>query len=332
MKIRTKLLSALLSVLLLLPAFPFTAGAVDTVDINVCVPDAAVASGQTFTAEVRFADPSQLGSRVVAGLQVEIGFDTGKLSTSKAAVVVDPSFAEECGSFSGKGVTAGGKVIFVAIRDGFSASTGFSSSLTGIFSVTFTAKTDVANVYDLFSASAISAVLGDSSAVEVDGTIKAVKAAAGSLADLATGSLGYTANASIGGKAVGDVLTGVGNDTTLSALKSQFGTNPSQEIKVKTAGGEYLSSSDVVKTGMTVELYENGSLVESAVVIVKGDGDCSGACDVFDAVIVLSWIVDPEKNPLSPAALLALDADGSNGNDVFDAVAILTFIVKGSWS
>ncbi len=65
--------------------------------------------------------------------------------------------------------------------------------------------------------------------------------------------------------------------------------------------------------------------------LVRGDADSSGACDVFDAVTVLSYIVDSVKNPLTSEQLSAADADLSGGVDVFDAVAILTYIVKGGW-
>ncbi len=65
---------------------------------------------------------------------------------------------------------------------------------------------------------------------------------------------------------------------------------------------------------------------------VRGDADSSGVCDVFDAVAVLSYIVDRDNDPLTPVQLIAADADGSKSVDVFDAVAILTYVVNGSWS
>ena len=64
---------------------------------------------------------------------------------------------------------------------------------------------------------------------------------------------------------------------------------------------------------------------------VRGDGDGNGNCDVFDAVLILSYIVSPANAPLTETGRNALNVDGSDKVDVFDAVGILTYIVKGAW-
>ncbi len=63
--------------------------------------------------------------------------------------------------------------------------------------------------------------------------------------------------------------------------------------------------------------------------VVRGDGDGNGVCDVFDAVRILSYIVS--QGSLTRNEKLAMNVDGSSNVDVFDAVAILTFIVSGEW-
>ena len=63
--------------------------------------------------------------------------------------------------------------------------------------------------------------------------------------------------------------------------------------------------------------------------VIKGDGDGNGVCDVFDAVKILSHIVS--SGALTRSEKLALNVDGSDKVDVFDAVSILTYIVKGAW-
>ena len=122
-----------------------------------------------------------------------------------------------------------------------------------------------------------------------------------------------------------------GKETAFSSLASLFTLPEGTEIRISLPGGESPDPSAPIRTGTVIELLRGEETVESLPCLIKGDGDGSGTCDVFDAVSLLTWIVNGEANPLRAAARCALNVDGSDTVDVFDAVAILTYIVRGGW-
>ena len=300
----------------------------DPVQIGIAVPDKAVESGESFAVEVKFLSPAQLASNVAVGVQVNLAFDSAKLSASVSDIKLDSKFEKECGSFVGKNIQ-GGNLVFVAIKDGFSATSGFSSSLSGIFSVTFTAKEKIENAYNLISVATTTALLGDASANEISSTVSFVKAAESSFETaFASSSVTYTEENEFGGSALGNTLAGFSEPTTLSALQAEATLGAAAEIKVKN-GDNYIGASDKIGTGMVAELWEAGAMIESAIIIVKGDGDGNGLSDVFDAVMILEGIITPAKR--TAIENCALDVDGTSACDVFDAVGVLEHIVKGTW-
>ncbi len=127
-------------------------------------------------------------------------------------------------------------------------------------------------------------------------------------------------------------LEGVGYGKTGDEIRSLFSIPDGAEIRFKDPDGSAHDPSKPVGTGTIVELWSGGTMIDSLIVIIKGDGDGNADSDVFDAVALMSWIVSAEKNPLADHFLYALNVDGSSAVDVFDAVSILTYIVKGSWT
>ncbi len=118
---------------------------------------------------------------------------------------------------------------------------------------------------------------------------------------------------------------------TVSSLASLLRLPEGTKIRIVSPPGTETGPFDPPGTGITIELLRGEKTVDALPCLVKGDGDGNGECDVFDAVALLSWIVNGEANPLRAAARCALNVDGSDAVDVFDAVSILTFIVRGGW-
>ncbi len=126
-------------------------------------------------------------------------------------------------------------------------------------------------------------------------------------------------------------LEDFGERKTQAEVAALFSIPGGAELRFAGPNGSALDPSLFVGTGTAVELFWKTTKIDSLIAVVKGDGDGNGSCDVFDAVALLSYVVDPVKVPLSDAALYALNVDASGEVDVFDAVEVLTFIVRGNW-
>lgn len=320
-----KKLSLLLVSLLLAVCFSISALATDgTVNIDVLVPRGSVAAGDTFDVSVVFRDGSQLGSNLVSGVQVEIEFDTAKLSSSTENIALNAAFAEECGSFHGEKVLPEGKVIFVAIKKDFTEETGFSSSLSEIFKVTFTAKAAISDLTEVITVSAIPAVLGDSYANEVENVTEVKTTGISSVIETADESL-----AVFGSTEAGFILQS-DEAKSATAMTSLFAVSAPYEVKIR-RGANYVTGTAKVYTGDVVELWNGSSVVDSAEIAVKGDVQASGDVNVFDAVKTLKAAT--HSATLTPSEIIAADTVASNGSiNVFDALAILKYVVNRKWN
>ena len=76
-----------------------------------------------------------------------------------------------------------------------------------------------------------------------------------------------------------NLLQSVKPVTTVQTLLSQF---VNQDLKVLDSDGNTLSETDVVGTGMTVNLYSGESLADSVTIVILGDLDGNGEVDTND--------------------------------------------------
>lgn len=324
------LISAMLASLLSVFAF-----AANPVEIVIELPDTAVNSGQTFVASVRFANPTALNSTVVAGMQIEIGYDGTKLATDNDSIAVNSKLNEGVNASIALAnvVQNDKKVIFVAVKNTFTETSGYTSDLSDIFTISFKALTNISNVFNSITFTSKTAILGDGKAQAVPSVVNVVKAASasGTLSSITGGGLTYVESPQFNGVALGaSAVRDIGDNTTLAQLKAKFATSGTQEIKVKKTSGSYINNTDKVATGMTIELWDGGVLAESALAIVKGDTNGDGSTNVFDAIESLKYIVDT-SHPLSNAMKYAGKLSGTGNINVFDAIEILKYVINGSW-
>ncbi len=74
-------------------------------------------------------------------------------------------------------------------------------------------------------------------------------------------------------------IQGISSDSSVSALKKKFaGAN----IVIRNAEGRQLENNQMVGSGCTINLLKDGTVVDRAVVLIKGDADGNGEIDVMD--------------------------------------------------
>ncbi len=112
-------------------------------------------------------------------------------------------------------------------------------------------------------------------------------------------------------------VLGVRDRTTAAELLEQFETG---ELEVMDAQGNVITDGQIVGTGATVNLNQNGQLFECVTVVVLGDMDGNGMVDTTDYLRVKS-ILRHAFNP-SKAQRLAADVDGNNKINTTDYVRI----------
>ncbi|MBE6564988.1 MAG: hypothetical protein E7655_06925 [Ruminococcaceae bacterium] len=319
-----KIVVLALAVMTMFTLLAVGASAADSVDVVVSVPTAAVAKDGQFTVDVKFKDASELTANVVAGLQIELQIDKAKFAVAKEDVTIDEALKSAAGSFYGYSVSSSGKIVFVAIKDDFTASSGFSG-VNNIFSVKLTALADIANPSDeiAISGSTAKLVVGNGSANQLSGTITKAGASANvTFATATPAELKYIADATINSTDVGAVLTKIPADTTVADLQVMFG---SSIIKVK-KGSNYLAETAAVGTGAIVELYNGSSKVDEAIAIVLGDITGDGAVKNGDVVKLRRFLNDAVSNPLDVCFQFAGDITGDGNLKNGDVTKLARFV------
>ncbi len=114
------------------------------------------------------------------------------------------------------------------------------------------------------------------------------------------------------------VLTGVKAGTTADALIAAM--DHSEALVVRAADGTKVSGE--VATGMTLELTQSGTVVDSAVIAVNGDLNGDAAVSSADARLILKALLN-QAYSLTDVQRLAADSDGDNTLTTGDARAIL---------
>ncbi|MGN1036349.1 MAG: glycoside hydrolase family 9 protein [Ruminococcus sp.] len=80
-------------------------------------------------------------------------------------------------------------------------------------------------------------------------------------------------------------------------------------------------------TAPNIPVYISNSLVGGSEPILSGDSNNDGNVDISDAVAVASYIINPEKNPLSAQGIINADVHNSgNGLNANDALAIQQYL------
>ena len=77
-----------------------------------------------------------------------------------------------------------------------------------------------------------------------------------------------------------NVISGMKDKTSVSDFIDELGG--SDNILIKDVNGNVLNSDDKITTGSRIYLNNNGSVIDSATLIIKGDTDGNGVIDVLD--------------------------------------------------
>ena len=87
-------------------------------------------------------------------------------------------------------------------------------------------------------------------------------------------------------------IQGISSDSSVSALKKKFaGAN----IVIRNAEGRQLENNQMVGSGCTINLLKDGTVVDRAVVLIKGDADGDGQIDVMDMEAVQKDLLGMKK-------------------------------------
>ena len=116
---------------------------------------------------------------------------------------------------------------------------------------------------------------------------------------------------------VGNLIKNVPEETFVGDLLCCF---ENQGLEVLDRSGNPMADSAVVGTGVTVNLYYNGELVDYASVVVRGDLDGDGHVDTSDYMRLKAYVIG--KLLLSPAESAAADVDNSDSVNATDYMRI----------
>lgn len=112
---------------------------------------------------------------------------------------------------------------------------------------------------------------------------------------------------------------------TVLDLKNEL-DNDNEKLEVYSADDTtLLTDTDRVGTGAIVKLRINGNIVDSKVVIIRGDTDGDGDVNTFDSSDILNHFVG--RKELTGAALVAGDVDSDDEVTTFDSSDILNHFV-----
>ncbi len=212
-----------------------------------------VKSGETFDVVVKVSN-TNIASFKLAGLEVTLNYDGTKISTNNNDVTRNLNEDESTAVHN----VVDNKVKFVCVKNEFTNEAGYTE-LSGLFTVTFTAKTNIANPSLLFDKNDIEFLMGDVDAFPLEHQ-DAIYA----------GDMEALANAILdkGLELVTDANAGI---VVVAPTPVAEGTAASGNINGTTV--QYKTGSEITVGGKTAK------------VVVKGDLDGDGVVTVFDATI-----------------------------------------------
>jgi len=312
----TRLFAMVLAVMMAFSMLVVGTSAAERVDVVVSAPDKPVAKGEKFTVDVKFAKDADLTKNVVAGIQVELNLADAGLAVAGVTaenIKVNEALKTAAGAFFGTGVNDG-KIIFVAMKDGFTAASGFTG-ISNIFSVEVTAQEAIASPYAAMTIKADNSrvVLGDGEAKKIDSLVAKDGSAPSVTLEYATPEeFEFVADAKIGDVEVGAVVSGIEKETTFASFQALY---DGYAVKVK-KGDKELGASDKIGTGMIIEIYDGETKVDEAVAIVPGDATGDGKVNNTDAGKLFRYAKDSVGNAMDACYQLAGDVnnDGKVNN------------------
>lgn len=274
----------------------------DKLNIVVGVPSASVKTGDTFTATVKISN-TDISSFKLAGLQVELTYDDTALTASQIAHTLDTNVSTAVSNVDGNVVK------FVCVKNDFDSEAGYTS-LSNLFTVTFTAKKDIANPAALFDQDDIYYLMGDVNAVRIVASNAVYGADKTKIAEAILDS-GFDLVVS---KKAGTVIV-VPTPDGINAMTKSALENAISSAATVTANGNNIG------TGSKVSVTQN-NVTEEAEIVVKGDVDGDGIVTVFDAMMA-------KKGEFgnSTAREFAADVNNDNTNTDNDVTGMLQHVV-----
>lgn len=88
------------------------------------------------------------------------------------------------------------------------------------------------------------------------------------------------------------IIKGLSGESTVFAVKKKFA---GAKIIVRDAGGKQLGNDKVIGSGCSINLLKDGTVVDRAVVLIKGDADGDGQIDVMDMEAVQKNLLGMKK-------------------------------------
>ena len=119
-----------------------------------------------------------------------------------------------------------------------------------------------------------------------------------------------------------DLLVNVRVGTKVSALLRQL---ENENLTVQDQSGNPLSNTAVLSTGVTMNLYRDGKLLDRVTVVVTGDVNGDGVVDTTDYMRVKALFLG--RLQLSAAETRAADVDGSQSVDTTDYMKIKAYML-----
>lgn len=114
-------------------------------------------------------------------------------------------------------------------------------------------------------------------------------------------------------------------DTAVDIFKTQF-DNPVSELVLYAADGQNEITSGIVGTGMILKLERNGQVLDSKIIVIKGDTSGDGIITMQDASKVMSHYLETES--LIGAYLEAADTSGDGIITMQDASKIMSHYLE----
>lgn len=255
----------------------------------------AVEAGEEFTVTVKLAD-ADITEFKLAGVQVQLAFDTTAVTATKDNVVVTLDEEESTAVYNVKD----GSVNFVCVKNDFTDTEGYTA-LTDLFTVTFTANKNISNPAALFTEDDITLILGDTMAKELKDAEK-----------FYGGDKLAIANAILNSELELVISETAGTVVVAPTPKAGAGA---AENSIEGATVENTVAAGKIGTGA---IFSIGG--ESAVMVVKGDLDGDGVVTVFDATMI-------KKEDKSAAQELASDVNDVAGIDANDSQTAVDHVV-----
>ena len=270
------------------------------------VPSAPVDANGTFEVTVKIAN-DDISLFKLAGLQVDLSYNTSKLSVASVATNVDSDS-------TARAKDNGGVVKFICVKNAFTAEAGYTT-LNNLFTVTFKAKEAISNPTLLFNESNVTYLLGDVEAFSLANYNSIYGADKISVAEaILNSNLSLTITEKAGTIIVVPTPASGSEAMTKTELEETISNN---EVTV--------NSGDKIGTGSIISV--NGEEVE---IVVKGDVNGDGIANIYDAIMVYKATkqntgVDSFEG--KDTKEFAGDVDNNGATDVNDVDDILKHII-----